>query len=200
MRLEKVMIDGEVYYREIADEEDGEVPEDSVSDDSQQTSVNYDEWLDRLGQGIRRFHKKAKVRMKDFYGRIKSGAGRLLKRRETTKEEELLGLLPYMDEEGRHAVLLRILETPDVLLECDVESMLPDFTQKDRDVLILFMVEHYPEVGISDIVKYASEECLSCIVGGFLDGKFPGLDIHVLYPYLKKEDVRRLYGYFAKPD
>lgn len=191
MKLEKVTIDGVVYYKEI------------VEDD---TPIRQEERQEEQEDIFRRFRKRVecgfqkacifmKAKGEVAKGKIKEGWEKLF--HAPDDEENILLLLPYMDEESKSEVFRELIKSAKGLKEGSLERILPYFNKEERDALILHAVEQLGEKNICAIAKYASEECLSHLVDGFIDGRYPSLDIESAYPYLSKTDIKRLFDYFV---
>ena len=46
-----------------------------------------------------------------------------------------------------------------------------------------------------EIIHFVSEPSLSLLVDAYIEGKYPDLDVDKLYPFLNKEDVKKLFYY-----
>ncbi len=187
MKLEKVMIDGVVYYKEVM-EDDTPIRQEEQED-------IFRRFRERVERGFRKACIFMKAKGEVAKGKVKEGWEKLF--HAPDDEENILLLLPYMDEESKSEVFHELIKSAKGLKEGSLERILPYFNKEERDALILHAVEYLGEKNICAIAKYASEDCLSHLVDGFIDGRYPSLDIESAYPYLSKTDIKRLFDYFV---
>lgn len=191
MRLEKVIIDGVVYYKEIAQEEVSARPEE-VAEAQEDT---FRKFRKHAQQSLQKALAFIKAKGEVVKGKVREGWERLL--RAPDNDDDILLLLPYMDEESRSEVFRQLIKNTRELKECSLERLLPYFRGEECDTLILYAVEHLHVKNICALAKYASEDCLSRLVDGYIIGQYPTLDIESIYPHLSKSDIKRLFDYYV---
>ena len=144
MRLEKVMVNGEVLYRQIPEEneqacETGTEPtkertnKQSVKGgvDAARSAVQA---LGRLlDQGAQALGKKVFKGISSVFSNVK--------KEKTIGDRELIRLLPHLDREGRHDVYLKLRANPKRLDEAQLSALLPYLSKEDFDDLCA----HYRE-------------------------------------------------------
>ena len=191
MQLERIVIDGQVYYKEVVDEVTGAPVEEEKG-----------ELLQKVKDGFQKACTTARNTVYALGKKITTTAEQWLSRGQTNKTTEdtqtLLRLLPFLDEEGRHGVFTEFEQHPHLLQGIDFGATLPFFQAEDRDALFLLLLEEGHRMDCFDAIKHVSPECLHRVTDEFLLGKYREFDISVLYPYLSKEDLRRLLDYYRK--
>ncbi len=221
MKYRKVIIDGKEYL-EIIDEDkkddteapEGETLECDIDDAGEPTSGekfkrDAQEFFTKVGEGARdigvkigtgakRFGVKVARDVKDAGRKIKEGAERLFAKDKTSdpdsKESRLIRLLPYMSKSETHEVAELILADDEVLKGVDLSAVLPFLSKEDSGRLFLRAVElDKKSLDIGMIVQYIDKGLLTEIVDGYLEGKYPKLDIDSLYPFLSDEDIKRIF-------
>ena len=199
MKLEKIIIDGQVYYKEVPTQ-DAE-GSDMHTDCSQGSSDCHGDNLGLLADKVHAFgarvvrgtvafacglHEKAK---KHFF--------KAQFRKESTSKR-LLCLLPYMDDAGRHDVFLRFCSSLAELSEDELILALPFFCPADRDSLFLRYIEERRPRHIEEIAALVSKDALSRVVDGYIDGRYSDMDIEGISSLLALEDIKRLYEFYSK--
>ena len=208
MKLEKVIIDGQVYYREVVEESKTEAFTEQGPDlgeragrEQERSSAHSEEWFKKVGKGIRDIGDHIVTGVDNLSKKIQTGAERLFSRDKSTDENsteaKLLKLLPYMDEDGRHDIFLELMENPESLKNVDLGAILPFFTKEDCDALFLCAIDNFKPDNLGELAKFASEDCLSSVVDSYIEGKYQDIDINAIYPYLAQKDIKRLFDYYV---
>ena len=109
-------------------------------------------------------------------------------------------MLPFMDDEDIHDCVQSILEQEGSCRGVALVGMMPFLEEEDCDALLLKYVADNadkPRCSIAALAPFVSDECLSKLVDGYLDGKYQNLSLESLYPFLPERDVRRLFEHYA---
>ena len=217
MKLEKVIIDGKEYYREIKDEEIMEVIDveeaediydaDSKSDKKEKRDVQI--FFEKMGKGAKdvgvkmfdgakRIGNRITDGARDIGAKMKEGTERLFNRDRSvdpnSTEAKLLRLLPYMSEEDAHEFCKKIIASDEMVKKVDVADIMPFVSKEDCDALFLKCI--IVSDGKSDIAKavpYVSKTCLAVVVDDYINGKYPDLDMDSLYPFLSDEEIKKIF-------
>ena len=225
MKLEKVIIDGKEYYREVEAEEP--TPEyryigdgtDNSSDDkkeSQKTKSDTQIFFEKVGHGAKEIGvkivdgaktigSKISVGAKDLGVKIKEGTERLFNRDKSSDpnstEAKLLRLLPYMSPEDAHEVCQKLIEGDELMKKLNVAEIMPFVSKEDCDTLFLKCIElNNKEYDFVKAVPYVSKECLSSVVDNYISGKYPELDIDSLYPFLSDAEIKKIFYYIINSE
>ena len=214
MKLEKVIIDGNVYYREVKDEEVKEQPEENAQGKDESVGTDKKEktdaqmFFEKMGKGakdvsVKIVHgakavgSKITVGAKDIGVKIKEGTERLFSKDKSTDpnstEAKLLRLLPYMNKEDAHELCEKILASPCMFQKINVAEIMPFVTQEDCDALFLNSIKNSSECDIAKAVPFVSHECLSHVVDGYVAGEYPELDVDSLYPFLEDAEIKKIF-------
>lgn len=217
MKLEKVIIDGKEYYREIKEEEVPEVLEveeiengtehDTASEQKDKRDVQI--FFEKVGKGAKdvgvkmfdgakRIGNRITVGAKDLGARMREGTERLFNRDRSddpnSTEAKLLRLLPYMSEEDAHEFCKKLVASDEMMKKVNVADIMPFVSKEDCDALFLKCI--ILTDGKSDIAKavpYVSKTCLSVVVDDYINGKYPDLDMDSLYPFLSDEEIKKIF-------
>ena len=199
MKLEKIIIDGQVYYKELPtqDAEGGE-PHDAYRGAAPEQSE------DKLGAVVGRvlsFGAKLLAGIVSLTGRLQEKTKKHFTKVQSEREstcKRLLRLLPYMDDAGRHDVFLRFCSSLAELSDEELILALPFLCSADRDSLFLRYIEERRPRHIEEIAPLVSKDALSRIVDGYIDGRYSDMDIEGISPLLSLEDIKRLYEFYSR--
>ena len=217
MKLEKVIIDGKEYYREIKDEEFVEVPETNEEEIDTETETQSDKkekrdvqiFFEKVGKGAKdvgvkmfdgakKIGNKITVGAKDLGARMREGTERLFNRDKSgdpnSTEAKLLRLLPYMSEEDAHEFCKKLIASDEMIKKVNIADIMPFVSKDDCDALFLKCI--IITDGKSDIAKavpYVSKSCLAVVVDDYINGKYPDLDMDSLYPFLSDEEIKKIF-------
>lgn len=217
MKLEKVIIDGKEYYREIKDEEFVEVPETNEEEIDTETETRSEKkekrdvqvFFEKVGKGAKdvgvkmfdgakKIGNRITVGAKDLGARMREGTERLFNRDKSddpnSTEAKLLRLLPYMSEEDAHEFCKKLIASDEMIKKVNVADIMPFVSKDDCDALFLKCI--IITDGKSDIAKavpYVSKTCLSVVVDDYISGKYPELDMDSLYPFLSDEEIKKIF-------
>ena len=141
MRLEKVIVNGEVLYRQIpegneqaseASTEHADAPtcmqRIKQSADAARTAAHT--LCKHLEQGTLALGKKVFKGISSVFSNVK--------KEKTSGEGELIRLLPHLDREGRHDVYLKLRANPKRLDEAQLSALLPYLSKEDFDNLCAY--------------------------------------------------------------
>lgn len=105
--------------------------------------------------------------------------------------KKYIGLLPFMSKDD-------IEECFDEALKNDDNSIIGflPFLQTDKvDELFEKIVNKEVSVKLSSVLPFVSSNKLSWFVSEYVSGRYQDVNINNLYPFLKSEDIKKLYFY-----
>ena len=204
MKLKKVIINGEEYYKVC----DG-IPEnkkrvkvefsaDEVIIEDKSFKKSSAEFIEKFNAGAKTFGNKIATGAKDLGQKIKAQSEKLFGKDKTldenSKEAKLIRLLPYMNKREIHELAQKILISDDTVKSLDLIAIMPFLTEEDADRLFVNSVRvGNTAYDFAKIIPYVSKRCISEVVDGYVDGEYQSLDIDKLYPFLSDEDIKRLF-------
>lgn len=109
--------------------------------------------------------------------------------------KRLIKILPFLSKQDLSEMIDRIIDGAFDLPISD-KLLYPFADQKDRDRLFLHKLSN--QASIANLIPFVSRAALSQAVDMIIDGQ---LDLTVMdkyYPFLSKEDVKRLFEYALK--
>lgn len=191
----------EIVEGEIEDSEElsgGEKFKRDAQDFFGKVKTGAEELGAKIATGAKELGSKIATGAKKFGKKIKEDTERLFNKDKTfdpnSTEAKLLKLLPYMSEEETHEVCLKLLSSDESVAKLNVGVVMPFFSKDDADAIFKKSIELGNEdYDLSVIVPYVSDTCLSNIVDGYIEGKYPNLDIDSFYPFLGDADIKRLF-------
>lgn len=213
MKFVEVEINGKTYYEKIEEEapvsENEEKAEEMVenkekADDEPQKAEEEPkenalsrfcrDMLDgarELTDGAIKWTRRVADNVGDFFAKITA----------PKKSEKLIKMIPYMEEEDVHEIVVDLLRDEESLRDIDIEELLPVLKPNDCDSLFLVAIKvGNKKLVPENIAPYVSRECLSKVVDGYLSGEYADLDIDSLYPYLSSSDIKRVFYHVMSAD
>lgn len=200
MKLRKVVVDGKTYYEEIIEEKEVVNPEiieeennkgyDSKENKNYKESGDDKTPLQKAVDGINTNIKNFGSCIKKEFDSAKIRFDQNKKSRAMTVK--LVKILPFMDEEDIHEIVQKIIENDKKFKDVDLVAIMPFVSKEDADTLFLNKLNNDDSISI-ELVHFVSSECLSKLVDAYIEGKYENLDVDALYPFLDKEDVKKLF-------
>lgn len=209
MKWEKVIINGEEYYREVKEQTPtNDTPDQDAGQSRQDEATGQEEGdrgtsgfrqgmrdtLDRVSRGARELGEKIQRSMQDLAEGVRGVFNRDDSRDPSSRSARLLALLPFMEEGDLHDLVTELIADPEALAGVKLTAILPFLSSEDCDALFLACMQR--ENGCEDmetVAPFVSPSCLSRVVDGYLEGRYPELNIDAIYPFLAPEDIRRLF-------
>jgi hypothetical protein len=142
----------------------------------------FEDAMNQIGDSISKGIEKAKVWVS---GSLKKG---------NSITNKLVKILPFMDEKDIHEIVEKILNDDPEFKGVDVSAIMPFLSQEDCDKVFMKKLKEDDEIAL-EIIHFVSESSLSLLVDAYIEGKYPDLDVDKLYPFLNKEDVKKLFYY-----
>ena len=115
----------------------------------------------------------------------------------TPKTKKLVSMLPFMDDEDIHEVVIGILENKEEYKDLDLVSIMPFLSTEDCDALFKKALDENWAI-VVNIVPFVSSTALSIFVDEYIDGNYQNIDIESLYPFIDSKDLKKLFQHFMK--
>ena len=139
MRLEKVYVNGEAYYREIPEEETEKTEVQSQAHEApsfyKKTKANVSTAVARARAFGKRVCDGADALGKKISDGVRAVLHGARKGCEGEEISELMRLLPHMDAEGRHEVYLALSQSRERLDRARLGDLLPYLAPEDFEAL-----------------------------------------------------------------
>lgn len=213
-KLEKVIINGEVFYKEVEDNESTTTNNDNTNNQTndgigtdfgkeksrkQTDGLNFDEFSKRfsgfgstISETINKALSKASTELENAFG--KHGT----RKASTPKEKKILAMLPFMDDEDIHDIFTEVIKNPEEYSDVNPTIFLPFLEDEDITELFKIALKSGDTDFISAISPFVDDEDLDDLVDEYIAGKLPNLDIDTLYPFLSSDAVKKLIRFELK--
>lgn len=110
-----------------------------------------------------------------------------------SKRHRLIQMLPFMDEETIHELVLKIIDEGE-FEGLDIAAIMPFVEEEDAGLLFKKALSgEYPNLNPMKIAPFVDEADLSFVVDAYIDGKLSEKMLDGLYPFLEDDDLKRLF-------
>ena len=132
---------------------------------------------------------------------ISSVGGMFKDRSKNPKSKKITSMLPFMDDEDIHEIVMGIIEDKEEYKDLDLVSIMPFLSSLDCDLLFKVAIEEKWDISnIAGIAPFVSSKAMSLFVDEYINGKYNDVDIESLYPFIDSKDVKRLFKYILKKE
>ena len=132
---------------------------------------------------------------------ISSVGGMFKDRSKNPKSKKITSMLPFMDDEDIHEIVMGIIEDKEEYKDLDLVSIMPFLSSLDCDLLFKVAIEEKWDVSnIAGIAPFVSSKAMSLFVDEYINGKYNDVDIESLYPFIDSKDVKRMFKYILKKE
>ncbi|MGM9858858.1 MAG: hypothetical protein ACI311_06400 [Bacilli bacterium] len=115
------------------------------------------------------------------------------------KTKKIVSMLPFMDDEDIHELVMGIIENKEEYKDLDLVSIMPFLSTEDCDILFKKALDENLS-NIVSIVPFVSSKALSIFVDEYIDGKYQNVNIEALYPFIDSKDVKKIFKHFMKKE
>ena len=159
----------------------------------------------KIATGTKDLGNKIAVGAKDLGKKIKTESERIFGKDKSvdpnSTEAKLLRLLPYMSKRETHELVEKLLENDETVKRLDLSTVMPFLSAEDCDTLFIRGIELEKEaMSLASAAHFVSRDCLHSVVDGYIDGKYPTLDIDSLYPCLADSDIKKIFYHILKTE
>lgn len=132
---------------------------------------------------------------------LSSVGGMFKDRSKNPKSKKISSMMPFMDDEDIHEIVMGIIEDKEEYKDLDLVSIMPFLNSEDCDLLFKVAIEEKWDVSnIAGIAPFVSSKAMSLFVDEYISGKYNDVDIESLYPFIDSKDVKRLFKYILKKE
>lgn len=120
---------------------------------------------------------------------------------EKQKESKLSNLLPFLDDEELHEIVLSIVndEENGIYKNLDLEEIFPFLNDEDTELLFIKGISSpNSKIDPVELAPFVSEKALTVFVDEYLKGNYQDVDIDELYPFMNSTDIKRLFVHFLE--
>ena len=122
-------------------------------------------------------------------------------KKEKTKSQKIISMLPFMDKEDLHELVNDILNGSEEYKDIPLQAIFPFLAKEDCDSLFLKALEDPDSnINICYLAHFVSEEALSSFVDKYIEGEYQDVNIDILYPFLKSSDIKKLFKYVVNKE
>ena len=172
------------------EEEDEDEDVESFTYNSNEKFTNQKLTKEEVNDLVRNTYGAAKEVMSSVGGMFKDST-------RTPKTKKLVSMLPFMDDEDIHEVVIGILENKEEYKDLDLVSIMPFLSTEDCDALFKKALDENWAI-VVNIVPFVSSTALSIFVDEYINGNYQNIDIESLYPFIDSKDIKKLFHHFMK--
>ena len=122
-------------------------------------------------------------------------------KKEKTKSQKIISMLPFMDKEDLHELVNDILNGSEENKDIPLQAIFPFLSEEDCNSLFLKSIEDpNSNIKICSLAPFVSEEALSSFVDKYIEGEYQDVNIDILYPFLKSSDIKKLFKYVVNKE
>jgi hypothetical protein len=112
---------------------------------------------------------------------------------------KLLSILPFMEREDIHSLAVKLASGDDESFKnISLVTLMPFLSQEDCDMLFLKTLNLKKDINYIALAPFVSSKVLSHVVDKYINGEITLKHIEGLYPFLDKDDIRRLFAFLSK--
>ena len=116
---------------------------------------------------------------------LSSVGGMFKDRSKNPKSKKITSMLPFMDDEDIHEIVMGIIEDKEDYKDLDLVSIMPFLSSLDCDLLFKAAIEEKWDVSnIAGIAPFVSSKAMSLFVDEYISGKYNDVDIESFYPII----------------
>ncbi|MGI6782533.1 MAG: hypothetical protein ACOX56_06970 [Acholeplasmataceae bacterium] len=110
-----------------------------------------------------------------------------------SKTKTLVSLLPFLDDEELDEIADMIINDHEDLRGLKLATIFPFLSEEKCDAIFLAKMTSLNQNEISSIVPFVSQKTLSSLVDQYIAGNLTKVNMNVIYPFLDKEDIKRIF-------
>lgn len=146
--------------------------------------------------------KSAVLEFKEFGDMIGDAVRRAFNKDDSSnpksKTSKLLKILPFLEDAEKKEIVDQILSDSEYFSDVKLAVIVPFLDQADVDKIFIHEIKKNSKQ-LQSLVPFVSEELLTEIVDQYLAGEIT-LNMDILYPFLKMEDIKRVFFFELKQE
>lgn len=199
---------------------EGESAEDETAEDESGEDKPF--FIHKTGKGFEVDTQELGANLKDFGEKVASAFSGAMasaekaineglqqaeqKMKDRQKADRLAKMLPYMGAEEVHEIVEKIIAGDEEMKDVKAETLLPFMSREDCGrIFERSLAANDLNPGADNelylaCVPYVDGELLSKLVDRYVEGQYPNVKMDKVYPYLKAQDVKRIFYYELKKE
>lgn len=158
----------------------------------------YDDYLDELDEIYYQYKENRKE--KDDTQKAKTVISLNIGDLKKGKNKKIFAMLPFMSESDIDDCIDKILADDKEMKGVNICVFLPFASQKKVNKIFDEGAKGNERVNINAVIPFVCQEKLSEFVNEYVEGKYQNININSLYPFLKSEDVKKIFEYVMKKE
>lgn len=176
------------FYDEVEDLEDAVDPDEVIDDRPKNLDEKVRQFSNKIEDALNKAFDQTKESFKSF--------GKMFENSNKKKMNNIVAILPFMDEEDIHELVEHILNDDEGYKDLPLVTVFPFLETKDCDRIFLKTIEN--KKVIASLAPFVSSETLDKLVDEYIAGKVQVDNIDVLYQFLSKESIRKVFNHLMK--
>lgn len=117
-------------------------------------------------------------------------------KKNSEKGKNLIALLPFMDKEDIHDIVLSIINKNGDYENFDISILMPFVSSDDAILLFDYALENECKCNLAQLAAFVSADKLEKVVDLYIEGKITDIKIETLYPFLNTSSIKKLFEYY----
>lgn len=184
------------FYDFIEDKED----EDDINF-SYKNHNKYNKIEDKIEKNAKKIAANEMEFAKNLSNTIQKGCSFTVNEiKKNKKNRNIANIFPFMREDDLHSFVTDLLNDDEKFKSFDFISLAPFLNKDDCDKIFMKKLKMGLVKDIVTLAPFVSKEVLSMIVDLYIARKLKNININALYPFLSKEDIKRIFKYMMEND
>ncbi|MDY4788312.1 MAG: hypothetical protein SO253_03240 [Bacilli bacterium] len=115
--------------------------------------------------------------------------------------KNIVGAFPFMDEQDLYQIAISVIEDDPKYKQVKLVTIMPFLDDSHCDQVLLKLLENKNKYNeINSIIPFVSEDGLSKFVDEYVSGNYQDINMDAIYPFLKSEDVKKVFNYIISKE
>lgn len=112
-----------------------------------------------------------------------------------SKASKIISTLPFLDDEELAEIVDNIIANKVDYEDLSIVVIFPFLSKEKMDELFLRFVNENETTYISSSAPFVSKDALTRFVDSYIEGNHQDVNVDMLYPFMRKDDVKRIFNY-----
>lgn len=113
----------------------------------------------------------------------------------STKTSKIISTLPFLEDEELEEIVDNIMANKADYQDLNLVVIFPFLSKEKMDELFLKLITENETTYISSAAPFVTKDALTRFVDSYLEGNHQEVNVDMLYPFMRKNDVKRIFNY-----